>query len=90
MKNLKQSKIKATGGYTLYEIPNVTNVMISIHKCGDIDLVGQCNPRGIWFRLGDRPDLKPDALKDIKGWCDRDCSKKEKEDYIKKVLDIFA
>lgn len=90
MKHLKKSKIKATTGYTFYEIPNVDNVMISIHTGGDIDLVGRCDPRGYWFRLGDRADLKPEALKDVKGWCDRNATDQEKEEYIKKVLEIFA
>jgi hypothetical protein len=88
MKNLIKSKIKATDGYTLYEIPNVDNVMIAIH--GDyICLVG-LDPRDIWFRLGDRPDLKPDVLKDFGLTSRRDCTKAEMETFIEKVLNVFA
>lgn len=90
MKGLNKSKVKGASGYTLFDIPNIDNVKISIHECGDIDLVGRCDPRGIWFRLGDRSDLKPEALKDFRVWCERDCTKAEKEAYIKKVIEIFA
>ena len=88
--SVKKSKVKGTGGYTFYDIPNVDNVKISIHECDDIDLVGRCDPRGYWFRLGDRPDLKPEVLKDFRVWCERDRTKAEKEAYIKKVIEIFA
>lgn len=90
MKGLNKSKVIGSSGYTLYDIPNVDNIKISIHESGDIDLLGRCDPRGIYFRLGDRPDLKPEALKDVKGWCDRDATEVEKEAYIKKVIEIFA
>lgn len=87
MKGLKKSKIKASFGLTFYEIPNNNRVMFAIDE-DYITLVG-LDDRDIWFRLGDREDLKPECLKDFGLTSTRSKNQKEREAFIDRVLETF-
>jgi hypothetical protein len=90
MENLKRSKIKATSGYTFYEIPNTNKVMLAFYSNDLIYLAGW-DDRNIWFRLGDRDDLKTKYLPDVKFRTSHYGSDEQsRKEYIKKVLEMFA
>ena len=89
MFGLKKSKIVGDG-YSFFNIPKVRNVKVAVYKDGTyITLVGR-DKRNIWFRLGDREDLKPKKLNDFGLTCCRDGSKEEQEEFVKKVVKIFG
>ena len=89
MFGLKKSKIVGDG-FIFFNIPKVRNVKVAAYNDGTyITLVG-LDKRNIWFRLGDRPDLKPEKLKDFGLTCCRDGGKTEQEEFIKKVVKTFG
>ena len=84
---LKKSDIGASTDYTFFEIPNTKKVMVASYKDNYLTLVGW-DDRGMWFRLGDRPDLKPKQLKDF-NCCLDSTDKKERELFINNVIETF-
>jgi len=90
MNNLKKSNLNAVKGYNFYEIPSTDKVMFAFHSNNRIDLVGW-DDRDIWFRLGDRDDLKNKYLPSINFPSSHNGSDEESRNkYVKKVLKMFA
>lgn len=87
---LKESKVKGKG-YMFFDIPNVEHIKVAISKYDTnfITLAGY-DDRGLWFRLGDREDLKPTELKDFGLTSCRSADKQQQENFIKKVIKIFG
>lgn len=89
IKELKRNvKYKLNYDGLLYDIPNVENVKLFSTK-DSLSLAG-FDSRGLWFALGDRNDLKPDCLKDFGLTSLYSTDVKDRDEFVKRVVKVFA
>jgi hypothetical protein len=89
MFGLTPSKVKGNE-YLMFDIPNEENFKIGIHEDGDYITIGaKDNDNNVWYRLGDRMDLRPEKLKNAGLTCYRGSNKKEQRAFIVKMLKLF-